>query len=160
MLAAQTEALKRLAEASCSAVDDDLAAELADTHQLLRQTSVRLVVLEKKFRGLLSENEALTAEVRELRRLVASAPALHSSPFKLQSSTVPDALPICTRQRRSPLEKWGCTLGLGVGIAVCAAAAFSWIEWQALAPMTYAQLVSAAASHWKIGAALIERVLK
>ena len=75
LLAAQTAALEHLAllRKSCrsSTEDSENAMALADARQMLRQTSVRLVLLQKSYTKVLQENAMLIEQITELRRIMS-----------------------------------------------------------------------------------------
>lgn len=73
-IAAQTAALEQLLlrqQQRSAPEETDAAAELADLRQMLRQTSVRLVLLQKAHAKALRDNAEMAERVAELQRALA-----------------------------------------------------------------------------------------
>ena len=73
LIAAQSTKLEQLLHLHPAQVPDDseAAAELGELREMLRQTSVRLVLLQKAHAQALKENASLQGKVSELQRVLA-----------------------------------------------------------------------------------------
>lgn len=77
LIAEQTAALKQLLQTRAYAApvggDDETNIELTDLREMLKQASVRLVLLQKAHMQALKDNASLENEVRELRQALSAA---------------------------------------------------------------------------------------
>jgi hypothetical protein len=102
--------------------ESDAAADLADLRGLLRQTSIRLVLLQKAHEKTLRENVDLTGRLAELQRVIACThkDGVTEDAHALSSLVVPATG--SSSHRRQALPGLGLLLVVSVALLVAVAA--------------------------------------